>query len=159
MKKSKNIVVTGASTGIGYTVSKAFINKGYTVYGSVRKQADADRLSKELGEKYQPMIFDVTDHPAVDMAAKELEDKLGDEGLGGLVNNAGTAVSGPALHIPIDEFRQQFEINLFGLIKTTQVFAPLLGARQNHKTHPWCLLDRIFSSPGDSIWHSLQKPL
>jgi len=151
MNKSKNIVVTGASTGIGYAVSKAFINKGYMVFGSVRKQDDADRLRRELGDKYHPMIFDVTDHEAVDRASRELEEKLADDGIGGLVNNAGVAVSGPALHIPIDEYREQFEINVFGLIKTTQAFAPLLGARENHKTKPGRIL-QVSSVAGKLGW-------
>jgi NAD(P)-dependent dehydrogenase (short-subunit alcohol dehydrogenase family) len=140
MNKSKNILITGVSTGIGYDLCKSFIHAGYSVYGSVRKQEDADRLISELGEQFHPLIFDVTDHASIDKAAEKLTEEIGQEGLGGLFNNAGIALSGPALHIPIDEYRRQFEVNVFGVIKTTQAFAPLLGARDNHI----CLPGKIF---------------
>ena len=55
----KNIIITGASTGIGYATTKACINKGYRVLGSVRKQKDADRLSTKFGSAFIPLIFDV----------------------------------------------------------------------------------------------------
>ena len=61
----KSVVVTGASTGIGWGCVKVLIGKGFRVFGSVRKQADADRLSKEFGANFVPLIFDVTDEAAV----------------------------------------------------------------------------------------------
>ena len=61
----KSIVVTGASTGIGWGCVKVLTGKGFRVFGSVRKQADADRLSKEFGASFTPLIFDVTDEAAV----------------------------------------------------------------------------------------------
>ncbi len=136
MNKSQNVLITGASTGIGYDLAKTFSKAGYKVFGSVRKESDAERLRSELGENFTPLIFDVTDYDAVDQAAKELESMIGEEGLGGLINNAGIAVGGPFLHIPMEEFKQQFDINVLGMIKVTQAFAPLLGARENHSTKP-----------------------
>ncbi len=136
MNKSKNILVTGASTGIGHEISKAFLTKGYTVFGSVRKTSDAEHLKATLGKNFRPIFFDVTDHQSVEVAAEQLTEELGDEGLGGLVNNAGIAVGGPILHLPIADLREQFEVNLFGLVRVTQLFAPLLGARENHMTLP-----------------------
>ena len=55
------IVITGVSTGIGYGCAQAFLRGGYRVYGSVRKQADAERLQRELGEGFRPLLFDITD--------------------------------------------------------------------------------------------------
>ncbi|MEQ6167504.1 SDR family oxidoreductase [Ekhidna sp. MALMAid0563] len=136
MTKSQNVLITGVSTGIGYELVKIFVEKGYNVFGSVRKQADADRLSGELGEHFHPMIFDLTDFEAIENAAKWLEGEIGSEGLGCLVNNAGIAVGGPFVDLKIEDFRQQFEVNVFGLIKVTQAFLPLLGARENHSTAP-----------------------
>ena len=136
MNNSKNILITGASTGIGYDLAKAFIDSGYKVFGSVRKKEDADRLSRELNENFEPLIFDVTDHESVDNAARQLADRVGDEGLGGLINNAGIAVGGPFIDLEIEEFRYQFEVNVIGLIKVTQAFLPLLGARDNHLSLP-----------------------
>lgn len=127
----KNIVITGASTGIGYVIAKALIQRGYRVFGSVRKSEDGQRLVQELGEQFRPLLFDVTDEAAIQLAAQKVEQEIGQEGVFALINNAGIAVGGPILHLPIDEWRRQFEVNLFGLIATTKAFAPLVGARKN----------------------------
>ena len=55
----KNIVITGVSTGIGYATAKKFIAEGHRVFGSVRKQSDADALTADLGLNFEPLIFDV----------------------------------------------------------------------------------------------------
>lgn len=136
MTKSKNILITGASTGIGYDLAKTFVSNGYKVYGSVRKQSDAARLRDELGPDFTALIFDVTNHKSVDEAAEKLMGKIGDEGLGGLINNAGVAVGGPFMDIDIEEVRYQFEVNVIGLVKVTQAFLPLLGARDGHPSEP-----------------------
>lgn len=140
MNKSKNILITGASTGIGNALSKAFIESGYAVYGSVRKEEDAKKLQSELGEGFHPLIFDVTDHPAVDRAAEKLKEELGSDGLGGLVNNAGIAVGGPFAHIDLDEWRYQFEVNVIGMVKVTQAFLPLLGGSEGRTSEPGRIL-------------------
>ena len=124
----KSIVITGVSTGIGWGAAKMAIAQGFRVFGSVRKAADAERLSAEFGPNFTPLIFDVTDEAAVATAAGQVRVALGGETLFGLVNNAGVAVAGPLLHLPIEEFRQQIEINLTGAVIVTQAFAPLLGA-------------------------------
>lgn len=136
MAKSKNILITGVSTGIGYDLAKIFVEKGYTVFGSVRKQADADRLLAELGEAFHPLIFDVTDFTAVEKAAAWLKKEIGHEGLGALINNAGIAIGGPLMDLKVEDYRHQFEVNVFGLIKVTQAFLPLLGADENPPSDP-----------------------
>src|SRR5208282_3877162 len=95
----RSVVVTGASTGIGWGCVKVLIEGGFRVFGSVRKEADADRLSKEFGSSFTPLIFDVTDAAAVAAGANEVEAALGGETLLGLVNNAGIAVLGPLLNL------------------------------------------------------------
>ena len=127
----KNIVITGVSTGIGYVITKALLKRGYRVFGSVRKTEDAQRLAQELGEHFQPLLFDVTDEKAIQLAADQVAQRIGSEGVFALVNNAGIAVGGPILHLPIDDWRRQFEINVFGLIAVTKAFAPLVGARKD----------------------------
>jgi NAD(P)-dependent dehydrogenase (short-subunit alcohol dehydrogenase family) len=124
----KSIVVTGASTGIGWGCAKVLARKGFHVFGSVRKQADADRLAKELGANFTPLLFDVTDAGAVKTGADKVAAALGGEPLFGLVNNAGIAVPGPLLYLAIDEFRQQLEVNVTGQLIVTQAFVPLLMA-------------------------------
>jgi len=124
----KSVVVTGSSTGIGWGCAKVLVQKGFRVFGSVRKQADADRLTKEFGENFVPLLFDVTDAAAVKRGAEKVSEALGNETLAGLVNNAGIAVAGPLLYLDVDEFRQQIEVNLTAQLIVTQAFTPLLGA-------------------------------
>jgi NAD(P)-dependent dehydrogenase (short-subunit alcohol dehydrogenase family) len=129
----KSVIVTGASTGIGWGCVKVLAAKGFHVFGSVRKQADADRLSKEFDGAFSPLLFDVTNEAAVREGAKAVAAKLNGEPLFGLVNNAGIAVSGPLLHLDVAEFRQQLEVNLTGQLIVTQAFASLLGAAPGAK--------------------------
>ena len=132
----KSIVITGVSTGIGWGAAKVAIGQGFRVFGSVRKSVDAERLSAEFGPNFTPLIFDVTDEAAVAAAASQVRRALGGETLFGLVNNAGVAVAGPLLNLPIEEFRQQIEINLTGVVIVTQAFGPLLGADADLKGPP-----------------------
>jgi NAD(P)-dependent dehydrogenase (short-subunit alcohol dehydrogenase family) len=108
----KSVVVTCASTGIGWGSVKVLLGDGFHVFGSVRKQTDADRLSKEFGHEFTPLIFDVTDAAAVASGARQVEAALGGETLSGLVNNAGIAVPGPLLHLKIEDFKRQIDVNL-----------------------------------------------
>lgn len=124
----RSVVVTGASTGIGWAIAKFLIGRGYRVFGSVRKQADADRLRSEFGANFTPLLFDVTDEAAVLTAARQVREALGGETLAGLVNNAGIAVGGPVLELSADDFRRQMDINVMGPVIATQAFGPLLGA-------------------------------
>jgi len=123
----KSVVVTGVSTGIGWGCVKVLIAGGFRVFGSVRKEADADRLSKEFGSNFTPLIFDVTDEAAVAAGARQVEAALGGETLTGLVNNAGIAVVGPLIDLRIEEFERQLAVNLTGPLIVTQAFARLLG--------------------------------
>ena len=124
----KSVVITGASTGIGWAAAKLLLERGFRVFGSVRKQADADRLKGEFGANFTPLIFDVTDEAAVLAAAREVRDALNGEALAGLVNNAGIAVAGPVLGLAADDFRRQMDVNVIGPIIATQAFGPLLGS-------------------------------
>ena len=124
----QSVVITGASTGIGWAAAKLLLARGFRVFGSVRKQADADRLKAEFGANFVPLLFDVTDEAAVLAAAREVRAVLQGETLSGLVNNAGIAVAGPVLELAADEFRRQMDVNVIGPIIATQAFGPLLGA-------------------------------
>ena len=124
----RSVVITGASTGIGWACAKYLLDRGFRVFGSVRKQADADRLRSEFGQNFSPLIFDVTDEATVLAAGREVRAALNGETLAGLVNNAGVAVAGPVLELAADEFRRQMNVNVIGPIITTQAFGPLLGA-------------------------------
>ena len=124
----KSVVITGASTGIGWATAKLLLGRGFRVFGSVRNQADADRLKAEFGANFTPLKFDVTDEAAALAAAREVRGALNGETLAGLVNNAGIAVAGAVLEISADAFRKQMEVNVIGPIISTQAFGPLLGS-------------------------------
>jgi NAD(P)-dependent dehydrogenase (short-subunit alcohol dehydrogenase family) len=123
----KSVVITGVSTGIGWAAAKLLLARGFRVFGSVRKTADADRLRSEFGANFIPLLFDVTDEVAIRAAASEVRAALGGETLAGLVNNAGIVVAGPLFDLGVDDFRRQMEVNVIGPIGVTQAFGPLLG--------------------------------
>jgi hypothetical protein len=122
------VLVTGASTGIGYACVEALLASGRFVFGSVRKKADARRLKEVFGDDFAPLLFDVMDEEAIKRAVAVVDQRLAGGTLEGLVNNAGVALPGPLLYQPIEEFRRQFEVNVVGQLRVIQAFAPLLGA-------------------------------
>lgn len=132
----KRVVVTGVSSGIGRGAAKVLAEDGIHVFGTVRKQEDADALKKEFGDRVTPLILDVTDEAALRQAAADVRERLGGEKLFGLVNNAGIAVSGPLTEINPDDVRTQLEVNVMGPLLTTQAFAPLLGTDPDLKGKP-----------------------
>ena len=128
----KKVVITGVSTGIGYSSAKILCDSGYRVFGSVRKQEDAEKITSEFGANFTPLIFDVTDSKGIQENAQIVKGELiPGEALAGLVNNAGVAMGGPINLIDTDVFRKQFEVNFFGLIEVTKTFLPMLGAVKN----------------------------
>ena len=132
----KCIVITGTSTGIGYACSKNFIEKGYKVFGSVRNNNDAERISNELGNNFIPLIFDVTDETAVKESVKVVENHIGDQKLSGLINNAGLGVMGTIQSLTAEQFKYQFDVNVLGVFHCCQAYLDLLGADKNRKGDP-----------------------
>ena len=132
----KSIVITGTSTGIGYACSKHFIEQGYKVFGSVRNNNDADRISNELGTNFIPLIFDVTDETAVKESVKVVENHIGDQKLSGLINNAGLGVMGTIQSLTAEQFKYQFDVNVLGVFHCCQAYLDLLGADKNRKGDP-----------------------
>src|SRR5689334_1429291 len=132
----KSVVVTGVSTGIGWGTARVLIRNGMHVFGSVRKQSDADRLANEFGGAFTPLLFDITDEAAVQAAAQLVRERLGGETLFGLVNNAGIATAGPLMHQPLEEFRYQIEVNLVGQLIVTRAFLPWLGTDRSLRGQP-----------------------
>lgn len=126
LEANPSVVITGVSSGIGWGTTKVLIQRGFKVFGSVRKSADAERLQREMGSAFEPLLFDVTDGPAIEQAAAKVKERLQGKTLFGLVNNAGIAIGGPLLHQPLEEFRQHLEVNLIGMLTVIQKFASLL---------------------------------
>lgn len=119
------VIITGASTGIGLASVKMFSEKGYTVFGTVRKAEDAERLRKI--PNVHPLMADVTDRAAIAAALAEVEAFLqADDNVVGLVNNAGIAIGGPVSDVPLKWVKAQFDVNVIGLMAVTQAFLPLV---------------------------------
>ena len=129
-------MITGTSTGIGYACSKHFIEQGYKVFGSVRNNNDAERISNDLGTNFIPLIFDVTDETAVKESVKVVENHIGDQKLSGLINNAGLGVMGTIQSLTAEQFKYQFDVNVLGVFHCCQAYLDLLGADKNRKGDP-----------------------
>lgn len=126
MNNKACILVTGASSGIGKATVRRLSNEHFKVFAGVRNQLHGDRLVEEIGHNVIPVILDVTDMKSLEKAFKEVEKNVGDNGLNGLVNNAGIGVFGPLEFMPMHDFRRQFDVNVFGLLSVTQAFLPLI---------------------------------
>ena len=131
------VLVTGASTGIGLASCEHLLREGYHVIGGVRSETDATRLKTALGPKFYAVIIDVTTTDSIGRAREEVTTILNEDHLVAIVNNAGIVISGTVLHVPIEEWKRQFDVNVFGLLDTTQRFFDLLiKASQSGDRHP-----------------------
>ncbi len=120
--EQKAVLITGASTGIGRHATETLAAKGYFVYAGARKQADLDALNEI--PNVQAIRLDVTKQEDVDAAVASV--RAAGRGLYGLVNNAGVGSGGPLLENDEDNIRWLFDVNVFGVVKVTQAFAPLI---------------------------------
>ena len=132
----KSVVITGTSTGIGYATSKLFIQQNYHVFGSVRNNIDAERVSSELGVNFTPLIFDVTNESSVKESVKIVEKHLSGQKLSGLINNAGLGVIGTIQSLTAEQFKYQFDVNLLGVFHCCQAYLNLLGADRSLNGNP-----------------------
>src|SRR5580692_6770247 len=92
----QSVVITGASTGIGWATAKLLLARGFRVFGSVRKAQDAQRLCSEFGANFTALSFDVTDEAALLPTADHRADARGCGTLAGPENQHGTAHAGHA---------------------------------------------------------------
>ena len=127
-KRKSAIVVTGVSSGIGESIARHMMDEGYTVFGSVRKWADAEDLQQKYSAAFQPMLFDVRDRENIQLAASNAKSTMekNQQRLVALINNAGLAIFGPMECVNDQEFEDTVAINLFGTRNVTNAFLPLL---------------------------------
>ena len=119
MAESKAVLITGCSSGIGHATAARLADNGWTVYATAR---NADKLS-ELAEKgCKTLSLDVEDEDSMKAAVAEVEQAEGAVGV--LINNAGYSQSGAVESVPMDKVRKQFETNVFGLVRMTQLVLP-----------------------------------
>jgi len=117
------VMVTGASTGIGFHAACYLAARGFQVFGGVRKEVDGTPLERE---GVVPVLLDVTSEASVRVGRDFVADQLRDIPLWGLVNNAGVTAPGPLELLEVEEYRQVMEVNLLGVVTVTKAFLPLL---------------------------------
>ena len=123
---SQAVVITGASTGIGEACVKRLAAAGFHVFAGVRKAEDGAALQQATGDRVTPLLLDVTNTEQIAAAQATVATMVGENGLVGLINNAGIAVGGPLEFIPLDKFHHQMAVNVYGALAVTQAFLPLL---------------------------------
>ena len=128
--RSKSVVITGASSGLGRAAAIHLSELGYRVFAGVRTESSAAELSglpPSPGELI-PVMLDVTDAASIAQAGKLVEHGCSDTGLWAVVNNAGISISAPLECVPMDVMRTQLETNVVGVLAVSQRFLPLLRA-------------------------------
>jgi NAD(P)-dependent dehydrogenase (short-subunit alcohol dehydrogenase family) len=116
------VLITGASTGIGRAITERLAAAGWPVFATARKPSDLEALAAI--DNVTPLELDVRDPAAVGAAADRVHS--GGAGLYALVNNAGLGGIGPIASFTDSEVRDLFEVNVFGVVRTTQAFLPLI---------------------------------
>jgi NAD(P)-dependent dehydrogenase (short-subunit alcohol dehydrogenase family) len=161
---AKSIVITGVSTGIGRASLDLLHEKGYHIFGSVRNQADADKLSKIYPDRFTPLRFDVQNHDEVVKASKVVFEQC--ETLVGLINNAGIAIPGPLELLSEEQFEKQLDVNVKSIRRITNLFLPLLGTKPGSAKQPGRIINissvsGLFNSPFNGAYsiskHALES--
>ena len=116
---TRTALVTGASSGIGEDTARKLQALGYIVYGAARR---TDRLQALTTDGIRPLAMDVTDDASMNAGVNRILEETGRIDV--LVNNAGYGSYGAIEDVPIDEARRQFEVNVFGLGRLTQLVTP-----------------------------------
>jgi NAD(P)-dependent dehydrogenase (short-subunit alcohol dehydrogenase family) len=133
-----NILITGASTGIGHACALRFAELGYHVFAGVRKSAAGDALQAHPSGNIEPVLLDLTSAASIAGALTT----VGTRPLAGLVNNAGIATMGPLELVPVEAWRRQFEINVIGLVAVTQACLPALRLGRGRIVNVGSIADR-----------------
>ncbi|MFT6331119.1 MAG: NAD(P)-dependent dehydrogenase (short-subunit alcohol dehydrogenase family) [Bermanella sp.] len=131
----KSVVISGASSGVGKSMALKMASEGWLVFAGVRDDESAKELSNE-NAAIIPVMLDVTDEEQLDKAVELIMSKIGNETLGGLVNNAGIAKIAPLSEQPMDEFIQHFNVVVFGSLRISQKLIPLLGGNKKRSGQP-----------------------
>lgn len=118
----KAVLITGASTGIGRLTAETLAAAGHLVYAGARKPADIEALNAI--DNIQGIRLDVTEQGEIDAAVETVRSQ--GHGLWGLVNNAGINRIDPLIEVDMDDLTLLFDVNVFGVVRVTKAFAPLL---------------------------------
>ncbi len=121
-------LVTGASSGIGRATALRLERAGWSVFAGVRDPAVGDALLGVTGGRgtLEPVLLDVTDQESIAATRTRIAERVGAQGLRGLVNNAGIGVGGVLEFVRLEDLRQVLEVNVTGQVVVTQAMLPLL---------------------------------
>ena len=126
MKRNKVILLTGASSGIGYDTAVALAQQGHKVYAAARR---VERMEPLRQYGIVPLKMDVTDEASMQEGVKTLLDAEGRIDV--LINNAGYGYFGAVENVPMDDARNQLEVNVFGLARLCQLVLPTMRAQHS----------------------------
>lgn len=121
-----NVLITGASSGIGAATALRLDRQGIRVFAGVEHEGDGAAALAGASPRLRRLTLDVASQASIDAAFAELERELGGEGLDGVVNNAGVGFPGPLEALPLDDLRRQLEVNVIGQVAVTQAALPLI---------------------------------
>jgi len=146
---SKAVLITGCSSGIGHATALSLARAGWTVYATARRPESIADLA-EAGAR--TLALDVTDEESMRAAVAAVEEAEGAVGV--LVNNAGYSQSGAVETIPLDAARRQFETNVFGLVRLTQLVLPKMRAQRWGKIVNLSSMGGRLTFPGGGWYHA-----
>jgi short-subunit dehydrogenase len=148
IEKSRPVLITGCSTGIGRATAERLADDGYNVHATARRIESITDLA-ERGCKTHAL--DVTDEASMEAAVAEVET---DGPIGGLVNNAGYSQSGAIETLPMASVRKQFETNVFGLIRMCQLVLPGMRSAGSGRIVNLSSMGGRLTFPGGGIYHA-----
>jgi NAD(P)-dependent dehydrogenase (short-subunit alcohol dehydrogenase family) len=147
--RSKAVLITGCSSGIGRATAMRLAGSGWKVYASARRPEMIEDL-REAG--CETLALDVTDDRSMRAAVDTVEQAEGAVGV--LVNNAGYSQSGAIETVPLDAVRRQFETNVFGLVRLTQLVLGRMRAQRWGKIVNLGSMGGRLSFPGGGHYHA-----
>ena len=145
----KTVLITGAANGIGKATAMAFVEKGYKTYATDKDTTNMKDLEK-LGCKIK--YLDVTIESVMSEVVIEIEKETG--GVDILINNAGFGQNGVLEELSIEQIRKQFEVNVFGLIRMTQLVLPKMRKQKSGRIINIGSVGGDFTTPGASAYHA-----
>jgi NAD(P)-dependent dehydrogenase (short-subunit alcohol dehydrogenase family) len=138
------VLVTGASTGFGRQIAQLLADANYTVFGTTRKQNPPD------GPNYRMLTLDVQSDDSVNNCVQQVLTAAGRIDV--LINNAGSVLNGPAEETPIDQARDLFETNFFGLVRTTRAVLPIMRRQGKGRIVNFASIAARVGVPGHSFY-------
>jgi len=146
---SKAVLITGCSTGIGRTTAERLARNGHTVYATARRLESIADLAQS---GCQLLALDVCDESSMQAAVAAVEREHGAVGV--LINNAGYGSEGPVEEVPMSEVRRQFETNVFGLLRLSQLVLPGMRRQGWGKIVNLSSMGGRMTLPGGGIYHA-----